>query len=561
MSQQNQAAGDAGPATRTGGEALVDRLKAHGVDSIFLVPGIQLDWAVDALAREPSIKAYVPRHEQTVSYMADGYARVTGRPGVGMVVPGPGVLNAGAGLATAYACNSPVVLLAGQIHSAAVGKGFGNLHELKSQTGVLEAVTKWTATVTDRGQLEAQVDDAFARATQGRRRPVAVELPYDLLVAKVRAAAIGQPAPVPAPHPEAASLDEAAGLIDGATLPVIYVGGGAMHAGAEVAALADRIGAPVIASDNGRGCLPDSHPLSFSALGGRVFFAKADVVLVVGSRFMDAMTPEPSWEQSGVRYIYVNIDAADATPPRRPAVFLHGDAGACLAELHQRVRQRTAVSADQAARVKDWERDRIRGTGDLYRYCAALRAALPDDGIFVNELTQVGYLCRIGFEVRRPGIMIGPGYQGTLGYSFPTALGAAVGAAGKRVLAITGDGGFGWSLQELATARRYNLPVTLVVFNDGHFGNVRAIQRRSFGREFGVALENPAFDKLAQAFSIPYARADDPASLEGVLKDAATQDGTVLVEAPVGEMPSPWPLLRLKPMPGAGGDGIPDDLL
>lgn len=561
MSQSSQSQSPAAPASRTGGEALVDRLKAHGVDSIFLVPGIQLDWAVDALAREPSIRAYVPRHEQTVSYMADGYARVTGRPGVGMVVPGPGVLNAGAGLSTAYACNSPVVLLAGQVHSGAVGKGFGNLHELKNQTAVLEAVTKWTATVTDRGQIEGLVDDAFARAMHGRRRPVAVELPYDLLIAKAGVAAATHPSPPPPPHPETTRLDEAARLIDQAALPVIYVGGGAMRAGAEVAALAERIGAPVVASDNGRGCIPDSHPLSFTALGGRVFFARADVVLVVGSRFMDAMTPEPSWEQAGVRYIYLNIDAADAEPPRQPAVFLHGDAGAGLAELCQRVRRRTVVSADQAARVKAWERDRIRSTGDLYRYCTALRAALPDDGIFVNELTQVGYLCRIGFEVRQPGTMIGPGYQGTLGYSFPTALGAAVAAAGRRVLAITGDGGFGWSLQELATARRYDLPVTLVVFNDGHFGNVRAIQRRTFGREFGVALENPAFDRLAQAFSIPYVKAGDPASLEGVLKEVAAQDGPVLVEAPVGEMPSPWPLLRLKPMPGAGGAEIPDDLL
>lgn len=548
-------------ATRTGGEALVGRLKAHGVDSIFLVPGVQLDWAVDALAREPAIRTYVPRHEQAVTYMADGYARVTGRPGVGMVVPGPGVLNAGAGLSTAYACNSPVVLLAGQIHSRAIGKGFGNLHELKSQTRVLEALTKWTATVTDRAELEGVVDEAFARVMHGRRRPVAVELPYDLLVAKGDAAATARFTPEPVPHPEDALLDEAARLLDAAALPVIYVGGGAMHAGGEVEALAERIGAPIVASDDGRGCVPDAHPLSFTALGGRALFAKADVVLVVGSRFMDAMTPDPSWEQDRIRYICINIDPADAAPPRRPQVFLHGDAGRCLAELCDRVWQRTAVSADQAARVKAWERDAIRATGDLYGYCAALRAALPDDGVFVNELTQVGYLCRIAFEARRSGTLIGPGYQGTLGYSFPTALGAAVGAGGRRVLAISGDGGFGWSCQELATARRYDLPVTLVVFNDGHFGNVRAIQRRTFGREFAVALENPAFDDLARAFSIPFARATDPSSLEGVLKEAMTENGPMLVEVPVGEMASPWPLLRLRPMPGAGGGQAPDDLL
>lgn len=430
MSQQGEAA-RAAPTSLT------------GVDSIFLVPGVQLDWAVDALAREPAIRTFVPRHEQTVSYMADGYARVTGRPGVGMVVPGPGVLNAGAGLSTAYACNSPVVLLAGQIHSGAVGRGFGNLHELKSQTQVLEALTKWTATVTDRAGLEGLVDEAIARAMSGRRRPVAVELPYDLLVAKGDRSTAAGFTPEAVPHPADALLDEAARLLDAAALPVIYVGGGAMHAGAEVEALAERIGAPVVASDDGRGCVPDSHPLSFTALGGRALFAKADVVLVVGSRFMDAMTPDPSWEQDRVRYICINIDPDDAAPPRRPQVFLHGDSRRCLAELCDRVGRRTALSAVRAARVKAWQRDTMMATGDLYGYCAALRAALPDDGVFVNELTQVGYLCRIAFEARRPGTLIGPGYQGTLGYSYPTALGAAVGAAGRRVLAISGDGGFG----------------------------------------------------------------------------------------------------------------------
>jgi acetolactate synthase-1/2/3 large subunit len=181
-----------------------------------------------------------------------------------------------------------------------------------------------------------------------------------------------------------------------------------------------------------------------------------------------------------------------------------------------------------------------------------MRAALPDDGIFVNELTQVGYLSRIAFPIYSPNTYIGPTYQGTLGYGFPTALGAAVGGEGRRVLSITGDGGFGWNLQELATARKYNLPVTLVVFNDGYFGNVRAIQKRVFGseKEFAVRLENPDFLTLAAAFRVPAVRADSPAALQAAVTDSLRENGPVLIEVPVGEMPSPWPLLRLQPMPG-----------
>ena len=182
--------------------------------------------------------------------------------------------------------------------------------------------------------------------------------------------------------------------------------------------------------------------------------------------------PDPSWEQDGKRWIYVNLDEADVAPPRRPDIFLQADAAAAVSGLASRVRERQAFGAEGAARVKRWEREEIAATGILARYVFAIRNALPDDGIFVNELTQVGYLARVAFEVRGPRTLIGPGYQGTLGYSFPTALGAAAGAGGRRVFAISGDGGFGWSYQELATARRYDLPVTLVVFNDGHFGNV-----------------------------------------------------------------------------------------
>lgn len=282
---------------QTGGEALVSALGANGVDAMFAIPGIQLDWAVDALSAAPEIAVYMPRHEQSVSYMADGYARVTGKPGVGMVVPGPGMLNATAGLSTAYACNSPVVFVVGQIHSEAIGKGYGNLHEIPDQSSVLRGLTKSQELVLDRQAISGAVDKAFTAAMEGRRRPAAVEIPYDLLSAKGAAATRSNTETVAQASLDQTAIDKAAELIDAAEFPVIYIGGGAMDAGAEIAALAEKLRAPVVASDNGRGAIADSHPLMFNSLAGRPLFAEADLVLVIGSRFMDIMTPEVSWPQ------------------------------------------------------------------------------------------------------------------------------------------------------------------------------------------------------------------------------------------------------------------------
>lgn len=541
----------------TGGEALLDELRAQDVDTVFLIPGIQLDWAVDPLGQADDIRMIVPRHEQSVSYMADGFARVTGNPGVGMVVPGPGMLNAGAGLSTAYACNSPVVMIVGQIHSASIGNNFGNLHELRDQSAVLSGITKHNQLVSDRTGLPSAMTAAFSSAVSGRAGPVSVEIPFDVLIEK----AAPQPATAVPDNgaaqqvPDPSTLAQIAALINDADFPVVYIGGGTRGASAQVRRFADETGLAVVNSDNARGVLPDSHPMSFTALEGRPLFEKADVVVVIGSRFMEAMSPQPSWTQAGKKWVYVNVDPTHFTAPRQPDIALEGDAGDVLDALSPLVDREPCLGGAQSRRVKAWARKKIADLGDIAAYSDALRAALPDDGIFVNELTQVGYLARVSFPVEDPATYIGPGYQGTLGYAYPTGLGAAAGAGGKRVYVISGDGGFGWSTQELATAMRYDLPVTLIVFNDGHFGNVRAIQKRVFGREAATELRNPDFAKLADAYGMPFFKADSPGDLEEALRQTNALNGPAFVEVPVGEMASPWPLLRLTPMPGTGDGG------
>lgn len=535
----------------TGGEALVEQLVLEGVHDVFGVPGVQLDWATDALRKaQDRVRLYVPRHEQATSYMADGYARVSGRPGVCMVVPGPGLLNATAGLATAYSCNSPVVCIAGHIHSTAVDQGRGLLHEIKNQAGILASVTKWNGRARSVAEIPSLIREAFKQATSGRPQPVGVEIPHDFLQGTADVSLATPDGQDGRTKPQAA-IDAAAALLDSAQFPVIYVGGGVQAAGAtaELKALAEALDAPVVLGENGRGALSDRHSLTLNAVGGRAVFPHADVALIVGSRFTDTTTGQPILQPGKTRFIFLNADPGSWAPPRSAALTIHSDAKLGLAALAASVRRRTPTRAADVAKVREWVSAQITTLEPQRSWLGALRASLPDDGIFVNELTQVGYVARSHYPVFEPGTFLSPGYQGTLGYGFPTSLGAAVAANGRPVVAITGDGGFGWAMQELATAARYRLHVAVVLFNDGHFGNVRTFQIQKFGAPFGDELYNPDFCMLAAAFGVRHARVDTPDALRQVLPSVLREGGPTLIEIPVGDMPSPWHLMRLTPPP------------
>ncbi len=533
----------------TGGQALARQLVLEGITDVFGIPGVQLDWAVDGL-REVSnrIRYMVPRHEQAASYMADGYARTTGRIGTFMVVPGPGLLNAMAGLATAYACNSRTLAIIGNIHSEAIGKGYGLLHEVRNQTAILGSATKWQTAAATPAEIPARVREAVKQLRTGRPQPVGLEIAPDVLAASGEVELIDPPTSEEARlAPDPAAIEQAAALVAKGEFPVIYVGGGILAAGATVAlqALAEQLGAPVVVSENGRGAISDRHPLALNSLGGRAVFGHADVAIIVGSRFADTMTGAPSWQSPGLKYIWINADPAAWGPPRSAAVGICADAKLGLEALAAALPRRKPRVPD-LAKVRAWANEEALQAEPIMAYLRALRAAIPDDGILVNELTQVGYLARSMYPVYAPGTFITPGYQGTLGYGFPTALGVAVGNPGRPVVSINGDGGFGWAMQELATLRKFDLKVAVVVFADGHFGNVRRLQEEQFGASYASDLKNPAFDRLAAAFDVPYARADSAEALQRVLQGALKERSPILIEAPVGPLPSPWGLMRLQ---------------
>ena len=490
----------------TGGQALVEQLRREGVEILFGIPGVQLDWAVDALCdAAPGIRFIVPRHEQATSYMADGYARSTGKEGVCMMVPGPGVLNALAGLATAWACSSRVLFIAGQIPSPTIGKGYGMLHEIPGQSGILKSLTKWHGMARTAGEIPALVHEAFAQLRSGHPRPVALEIPPDVLQESADAMKYFDAAPF-VPTPVDSDLAREAGrILAAARFPVIYAGGGvgAGNAGEALRALAEKLQAPVVMTEGARGAMSLDHPLALSTLGSRCVLPHADVVLAVGTRFLDAIA-RPIHTSPDCKFIYLNIDKDAAGAPRQSGIALNGDARLGLEALLSAIGTASPRNSriEDVAKVKAWERSQTSAIKPQADYVAVLRAHIADDAALVSELTQVGYFSNLAYPVRRPRTLLTPGFQGTLGYGFPTALGVAAGAPGKRTVSITGDGGFGWSLQELATAAKYQLDLTTVIFSDGRFGNVQRIQRRTFGREFAVDLYNPDFQLLAKAFGV-----------------------------------------------------------
>lgn len=548
---------------QTGGDALARQLVREGVEKVFGIPGVQLDWAVDGLRKvKDDISYVVARHEQATSYMADGYARTTGKVGVCMIVPGPGLLNAMAGLATAYACNSRVLCISGDIYSPAVGKGLGLLHEVRDQSAILSSVTKWNGRAERPEDIPGLVRRAFEELNSGPPLPVGIEISHDLLSATADIPLLDVPAAVAKKAPTREAVRLAAQLVNASEQPVIYLGGGveAARAGLEVVGLAEKLQAPIVMGENGRGGIPHDHPLAFSSLEGRAIFPHSDLVVVVGSRFIDTANGQPAWPTDAAKYVYVNIDESVTLPPRRADAFVGGDCSVSLAQLADAITQRapTSLPVDD---IRDWADVQRRPIEPQGAWLRALRSALPDDGILVSELTQVGYFARIAYPVRKPGTYVTPGYQGTLGFGFPTALGAAVGNPGRPVVSINGDGGFGWGMQELATARKYNLNVAIVVFSDGYFGNVRKMQKDQFGEDFGVELYNPDFEALASAFSIPHVRVDDPDSLRAALERGFAEVGPTLYEVHVDSMPSPWHLLRLKTPPFASGSAAPPNPL
>ncbi|HTW51211.1 MAG TPA: thiamine pyrophosphate-dependent enzyme [Stellaceae bacterium] len=538
----------------TGGAALVEMLRRHGIDTLFALPGVQNDALFVALYdAQDAIRVIHTRHEQATAYMALGYAKASGRVGAFAVVPGPGVLNTTAALATAYATNAPVLCISGQIPSDLIGRGFGLLHEIPDQLAILKGLTKWTARISHPSETGKLVNEAFRQLVDGRPRPVALEMPLDVMA---RPYNVTLPAPEPAlaaPEPDSDLVADAAQLLSAAKAPLIYVGSGAMEAGAEILALAERLQAPVVTYTGGKGVVSDRHYLSQNLLAGHALWKAADVVLAIGTRLNQ---PQTRWGfDADIKLIRVDLDPVEINRIVRPAIGIVADAKDAAAALLAAVDNgpKRALRQDELGALKATTAATLAERfGPQTAFLEAIRAELPDDGIYVEDLTQIGYVGRLAFPVYRPRTYINSGYQGTLGAGYATALGAKVARPDVPVVSISGDGGFMYNVQELSTAALFGIDAVAVVFADGAYGNVRRIQKQDYGNKLiATDLLNPNFPKMAESYGIAGLRTTTPDGLRKELNAAFKRKGPSLIEVAVGEMPDPWSTLIMSRVRGS----------
>ncbi len=533
---------------RSTGQAITDSLLAHGVDTLFGIPGAHMYDFNDALAeRRAELRFITTRHEQGAGYMAFGYAKSTGRVGVYTVVPGPGVLNSGAALCTAYGATTPVLCITGNIMARLIGKGRGQLHELPDQLALLRGLTKWSERINHPTEAPGVMAEAFRQLASGRIRPVAVEAPWDVFGMKAEVQAIGPLPAVPPPEPDPTAIKAAAKLIAQAKRPLISVGAGALAAGESVLELAKMLQAPVTAHRSGKGIVSAEEPYGMSMVAAFEYWKTADLLIGIGSR-LELQYLRWRWQPKDLKVVRIDIDATEFVR-LKPDIGIATDAELgtralinALAPLLPKPESRAAQFREIKARAAQ----AIRVVQPQMAYIDVIREVLPRDGFYVEEISQVGFTSRFGFPAYRPREYVTCGYQDNLGFGFNTALGVKVANPDKAVVAISGDGGLLYGIQELATAVKYRINVVTVLFNNNSYGNVRRDQiERYGGRLLGVDLHNPDFMKLTESFGALGLRASTPAELKAALTRALAADLPVVIEVPVsqGEECSPWPFI------------------
>ena len=553
--------GQGQPREMTGGMAIVEALIANGVDTVFGLPGAQLYALFDALQqRRDALRTVGARHEQACGYMAFGYARSSGRPGVYAVVPGPGLLNTTAALATALGCNTPVLCITGQVPSAFLDRGRGHLHELPDQLAALRSLVKWAARIERPDDAPPVIDEAFRQMLSGRPGPVAVEMAWDVMGSQAFVTPLAAAAISPAPAPSPSEVAAAAELLVAAQRPMIMTGSGAQHASAAVRALAEQLAAPVAAFRGGRGVLAEDHELGLSSYAAFRLWPETDALIGIGTRLempymrwtgMMALVDRPSPPPHLLR---IDIDPAEM---RRlvphAGIVADADAGtrALLAAV-RRAQRRTSASAIAAWRgrialAKAAARTEIEQVQPQLAYLDVIRELLPRNGFFVGELSQVGFTSYFGYPVYAPRTYVSEGYQGTLGFGFPSALGVKIAHPDRVVISVTGDGGFMFGVQELATAVQERIGLVTLLFNNSSYGNVLRDQRTNFANRInGALLDNPDFMLLARAFGVEGHRVASPDELRPVLRQAIAANAPVLIEVmvPQDSEVSPWAFIH-----------------
>jgi acetolactate synthase-1/2/3 large subunit len=527
---------------------IVDGIRQSGIDTLFCLPGVQNDDFFNVLFDARDIRPIVTRHEQGAAYMAMGAAQVTGKPAAFCVVPGPGMLNASAALTSAYWGYGKVLAIIGQIATSMQGKDIGTLHDLNDQTSVLRQVTKEAIVIHDPADGAALVQRAIDALHNGVPRPVSIEVPVDVWAKP--ADGIVDPPTIATPAISDSEIEQAAALLSGAKKPLIIVGSGAYGASEPIIELAERLQIPVTTRRQGHGVVPTSHPLFIPLTAAYHMWPEVDVVLGIGSRME---WPLNQWGvDDDLSIIQINIDEAEVDRHGITAVGIHADADEACRALVSAVGTvtRPSVVEDLAARRAEFDEYTSHLTPQR-SYTAAIRDAVPDDCALVEDVTQIGFACHLFYDHLAPRTFLTSGAAGTLGAGAAVAIGASA-VSDSPVVGIVGDGGFLFTATELATAAQHDIPCNILVFNNSAYENVRRIQTNRFGADRTIAstLQNPDFQLFAQSFGVRSWQADSPESLRPALSEAIAHDGPSLVEVVVGDMPDPWPFMRMRPNRG-----------
>lgn len=527
-------------ARRTGGQLVVDTLRGYGVDTVFGIPGVHNLGIYEALREQSAIRHILTRHEQGAAFMADGYARVSGRPGVALVTTGPGALNTLTPLGEAYTDSSPVLVIATNVERRLLETGRGTLHEVKDQPGAFRAVIGQCERAMNAWELAPALQRAWAVLSGSRPRPAALDIPNDVLLE----ATDMEPPPLPYAvvlEPQVTDIERAATLLRTANRPVIYAGGGVVGDAAHaLVVLAERLGAGVVTSSKGKGAIPDDHPLALGYDAGSRsplsrYMRDCDVVLAVGTRF--AGETAWNWQVPCVQgLIRIDADPTELSRSVVPGVGIHADARRALDALVQALGTGMCHADPTIAKLREHVRDAARTSAPWN--CAvldAIRASLPHDGILCVDMTMVGYQATTSFPTYRPRTFLAPRGFGTLGFALPAAIGARAAVPNRPVVALVGDGGFQFSMQEVATAIQHQLSVVILIVNDNSYTAVRRAQERQYGHTMAVHLINPDFQQLAAAYGMPAELVPDPVHLQPALERAYERTGPTLLEIRVPE--------------------------
>lgn len=535
----------------TGGEAVVETLKAAGVTHVFGIPSVHNLPIYDAILRDGSITPIGVRHEQGAVHAADGYARATGRLGVALTSTGPGASNGMTGMFEAGFASAPVLMITGQIESLYYGRGKGFLHEAERQLPMLRSVTRLAESVRGTEEIPETLMRVISDIQTGRPQPGAVEIPIDFQYAR---GAVDIPAVEnwPRVRPPQEPVSEAARMLTEAERPLIWAGGGVHRAGAhqELLQLAERLGVPVVTTVNGRGALPEDHPLAVGAMlqspPVRELTQRADVVLAVGTRFQGNATGNWSLPIPG-KLIHLDADPGVIHRNYRADVAIVGDARLGLAALLRNVAGdrddhdgwvEEARAAAEAARAA--MRDQIGP--DHLEIATIIRELLPRDGIVVRDATVPAYTWGNQLlPILEPRTSIHP-TSAAIGPALPLGIGAAVGT-GRKTVVIAGDGGFMLNVAELATAVEANAPLVVCIFNDGGYGVLRGIQSNNFeGRRVGVDLVTPDFAAVARGMRMHAASVSGVEAFREAFDEGIRHDGPMLLDI---DMDSLAPITRI----------------